>query len=110
MNERDIRQLLSEVAEQEEEHRDEPKLRVKSARLPKDPAQVYAIRIPTSRLEDVRRLAVDRHEAPSAMLRAWVLERLDLELAPPAPVILIKPHDAADRSLAQGWRWASRGA
>ena len=49
-------------------------------RYAKEPSQVYAIRIPASRLEAIRRLAERRDEQPTALLREWVLERLDDEL------------------------------
>jgi hypothetical protein len=46
----------------------------------KEPSQVYAIRIPVSRLQLLRRLAERRKEQPTALLREWILERLDKEL------------------------------
>ncbi|WP_034263967.1 hypothetical protein [Actinospica robiniae] len=42
-------------------------------------SQVYSIRVPVERLEQVRRLAAERGVAPTVMLREWVLNRLDLE-------------------------------
>lgn len=42
-------------------------------------SQVYSVRIPVDRLEDLRQLAVARNEAPTALMRRWVLERLDAE-------------------------------
>jgi hypothetical protein len=38
------------------------------------------LRIPIDRLEELRRVAGQRGEAPSALLRRWALERLDSEL------------------------------
>lgn len=46
---------------------------------PKDPSQVYSVRIPVSRIEELRRVASGKGLAPSTLLREWVLERLDLE-------------------------------
>jgi len=40
---------------------------------------VYSLRIPVDRLEQLRRLAAEKHMTPSALMRAWVLERLDAE-------------------------------
>lgn len=54
-------------------------------RYAKEPSQVYAIRIPVSRLRAIRWLADHRKEQPTALLREWVLERLDEELAEPEP-------------------------
>lgn len=45
-----------------------------------DPAQVYSIRIPSARVAELRLLADERDLAPSAMVREWVLERLDREV------------------------------
>lgn len=42
---------------------------------------MYSLRIPVERLEQLRRLAEERGEAPTGILRRWVLERLDQELA-----------------------------
>ena len=50
-------------------------------RYAKEPSQVYAIRIPTSRLAAIRRLAELRGEQPASLTREWVLERLDEEIA-----------------------------
>lgn len=50
-------------------------------RYAKEPSQVYAIRIPATRLSEIRWLADTRKEQPTALLREWVLERLDDELA-----------------------------
>lgn len=54
-------------------------------RYAKEPSQVYAIRIPVSRLRAIRWLADRRKEQPTALLREWVLERLDEELAETEP-------------------------
>lgn len=45
-----------------------------------EPSQVYTVRIPVGRLEELRRVAEQRGEAPSALLRRWALERLDAEV------------------------------
>ncbi|MHB8451847.1 MAG: hypothetical protein ACYDAQ_15580 [Mycobacteriales bacterium] len=42
-----------------------------------DPAQVYAVRIPLSRLAELRALAEEIGEPPTALIRRWVLEQLD---------------------------------
>ena len=53
----------------------------RTRRYAKEPSQVYAIRIPVTRLAAIRWLAEGRSEQPTALLREWVLERLDAELA-----------------------------
>jgi len=42
-------------------------------------AQVYSVRIPVDRIAQLRAVAEDIDVAPSALLREWVLERLDQE-------------------------------
>src|SRR4051812_9127246 len=45
-------------------------------------SQVYSVRIPVERLEQLRRLAEERGERPTTLLRQFVMDRLDQELAP----------------------------
>jgi hypothetical protein len=76
----DIAEVLAEEAEHAEQHRDDeltPGHR--RARPPREPAQVYSLRIPVDRLEQLRRLTAEKHMTPSALMRSWVLERLDAE-------------------------------
>jgi hypothetical protein len=47
-----------------------------------DASQVYSVRIPVDRLEQLRRLAADLGVRPTALLRQFVLDRLDQEFAP----------------------------
>jgi hypothetical protein len=42
-----------------------------------DPSQVYAVRIPVSKLRRLRELAEELGTAPSALIRQWVIERLE---------------------------------
>jgi hypothetical protein len=42
-----------------------------------DPSQVYTVRIPVSRLRELRVIADELGEPPSTLIRHWVLERLD---------------------------------
>lgn len=43
-------------------------------------SQVYSIRVPVDRLEQVRSLAKERGVAPTAMLRDWTLAQLDVAM------------------------------
>jgi hypothetical protein len=52
----------------------------RARRQASEASQVYTVRIPVDRLEELRRVAEHRGEAPSALLRRWALERLDAEL------------------------------
>jgi hypothetical protein len=45
----------------------------------RQPSQVYTVRMPVHVLERLRRLAAAAGVTPSALMRAWVLERLELE-------------------------------
>jgi hypothetical protein len=47
-----------------------------------DPAQVYAVRFPASRLAELRQVADELGEPPTTLIRRWVLERLDQRNAP----------------------------
>jgi hypothetical protein len=42
-----------------------------------DPSQVYAVRIPVSKLRKLRELAEQLDTPPTALIRQWVIERLD---------------------------------
>lgn len=43
-------------------------------------SQVYPVRLPVARIEQIRKLAASRGEKPTAMIREWVLARLDQEI------------------------------
>jgi hypothetical protein len=79
---KDVAAILREeaaVAEAEEDSDDD--VWVRSRRPPKAPSMVYSVRIPVSRVEELRRVAAAAGMEPSAMVRHWVLERLDSELS-----------------------------
>lgn len=48
-------------------------------KAPRQPSMVYSVRIPVGRVEELRRVAAAAGLDPSAMVRQWVLERLDSE-------------------------------
>lgn len=77
--ERNIQDILAEVADQAEQTRDEITRMYRSNRPAVEPSQVYSIRIPVSRLGRIRALAAKYGMAPTSMLRTWILERLDAE-------------------------------
>ncbi len=52
-------------------------------RPPREPAQVYSIRMPVEKLEELRREAEAAGMTPSALMREWVLERLASQEADP---------------------------
>jgi aryl-alcohol dehydrogenase-like predicted oxidoreductase len=72
------RELLDKIAaeaEQAEDTRDAdlPYRR----RRPAGPQQVYGLRLPAARIEQLRRLAEARGVEPSVLARQWVIDRLD---------------------------------
>jgi hypothetical protein len=80
---KDIAELLAAEAEEAERHADEddhgPSYRRKHP--PRDPAQVYSLRIPVAQIEELRQLAAGKGVTPSALMREWVLERMAAERA-----------------------------
>ena len=81
MSYRDVRRMLSDEAEEAEQSRDEsvgPMYR--RARPSREPAQVYSVRMPVERLEQLRLAAKRVGMTPSALMRKWILERLDNEI------------------------------
>lgn len=84
MSEHNISDVIAAEAEQAEEHRDDAPTTpgYRRTRPAREPAQVYSLRVPVDRLEQLRELAADKGVTPSALMREWVLERLDVETAP----------------------------
>jgi hypothetical protein len=83
-----IADLLAAEAEAAEQLRDEDDLgsTYVPRHPPRAPAQVYSVRIPVGRLEQLRTRALKEGVAPSALIRQWVIERLDAnEDAKPQP-------------------------
>lgn len=70
----------------------------RARRQPVEPSQVYSLRIPVERLAELRRLADERGVAPTALLRQFVLERLDRETAP-VRVSDLPPRDPSELRL-----------
>lgn len=77
----DIKQVLAEEAVASEAGAEIDAPLVRNRTRAKEPAQVYSLRIPVDHLEDLRQLAAARNVAPTALMRRWILDRLDVELA-----------------------------
>lgn len=60
-------------------------------------AQVFQLRLPALRIEQLRRLAAERGVSPGAMAVEWVVERLDHEDTPTGPLPAVAPKAAARR-------------
>jgi hypothetical protein len=74
MSEEQITQQDIEDAERLLEHTSGPSEPVEH--LVGDQGVVYSLRLPASTVAELRRLARERHKAPSALMRDWVIERL----------------------------------
>jgi hypothetical protein len=92
MSTHDIRNELAAVERAAEARSDEKSGKRYRNRQPRrDPSQVYSIRIPVERLESLRQLAAERDVAPTALMRSWVLERLEQETSLSGPVVPVVP-------------------
>lgn len=79
MVETDRERILREVAEDAEQARDDtvsPTARRKKRPSP-DPSQVYSVRVPVDRIEQLRQAATTRGTTPSALIRELVVRFLD---------------------------------
>lgn len=56
---------------------DEDDMPLESPAPPRQPSQVYSVRIPADKIELLRLVAAERGEQPTALIRRWVLERLE---------------------------------
>ncbi|HEX4102323.1 MAG TPA: hypothetical protein VHY21_17580 [Pseudonocardiaceae bacterium] len=79
MSDTDLDQTLRALAEEAELEREDtvPLSARRKTRREKDPSQVYSVRIPVDRLEQLRRAAAARGSAPSALIRELVVAFLD---------------------------------
>jgi hypothetical protein len=62
-------------------------------------AQVFQLRLPALRIEQLRRIAADRGVSPGALAVDWVIERLDREDTPTGPLPLVVDDDQPKRRL-----------
>lgn len=74
-----IREQLAAEAAEAEARKDEDPGRMHRARAQATTSNVYTVRMPADRIEELRVLAAQRGEQPSALMRRWVLEHLDAE-------------------------------
>lgn len=52
-------------------------------------AQVFQLRLPALRIEQLRRIAEERGVSPGALAVDWVIERLDREDTPTGPMAVV---------------------
>ncbi len=109
MNESEISRVLEEEAERFEKEKDkDASHRYVTPRPAAEPSQVYSVRIPVSRIEELRALATREGKQPSAMIRDWILRRLDVELQHEGmgkiiPFSNVKSHVDLSRSHSEDW-------
>jgi hypothetical protein len=62
-------------------------------------AQVFQLRLPGLRIEQLRRLAADKGVSPGALAVDWVIERLDREDTPTGPLPIVQDVEPPKRRL-----------
>jgi hypothetical protein len=62
-------------------------------------AQVFQLRLPALRIEQLRRIAADRGVSPGALAVDWVIDRLDREDTPTGPLPVAEAEDLPRRGL-----------
>lgn len=89
MGEKSIRDMLAAeaveaeaIAEAEERGERKAMPGQRARHEAKDPSQVYSVRVPVDRIDQLRELALERGVPPTALMRQWVVERLDAEATP----------------------------
>lgn len=69
---------------------------VRNRRVAKDPSQVYSLRLPVDRIAELRKIADGAGVAPSALMRRWVLEKLDAAAEAESRVAELREERASD--------------
>lgn len=77
--EKDIEEILAEAADDSEAGRDLPANYVRARGTPKEASKVYSLRVPEKLLQQLRQLAEAEGIEPSALMRLWVIERIEEE-------------------------------
>jgi hypothetical protein len=62
-------------------------------------AQVFQLRLPALRIEQLRRIAEERGVSPGALAVDWVIDRLDREDTPTGPLPLVEDDEPRRRGL-----------
>ena len=111
---KDTPEILAAVTQRSEKNRDKEVRYVRVGRPPKPVAergQVYSIRIPVGRLEQLRLLADAEDKQPAVLARDWILERLEEESGvQPARLDAARAKHAARQASAPRPRLVARKA
>jgi hypothetical protein len=62
-------------------------------------AQVFQLRLPALRIEQLRRIATDRGVSPGSLAVDWVIDRLDRENTPTGPLPVVEDDQPRRRGL-----------
>lgn len=62
-------------------------------------AQVFQLRLPALRIEQLRRIAQERGISPGALAVDWVIDRLDREDTPTGPLPVVEDDEPRRRGL-----------
>ena len=62
-------------------------------------AQVFQLRLPALRIEQLRRIARERGVSPGSLAVDWVIDRLDREDTPTGPLPLVDDDEPRRRGL-----------
>lgn len=77
----DLQRRLERVAAHAEQTKDQPlRHRGRPPKAQGEVGQVYSVRIPVAKISELEALAAACRTAPRAMIREWVLQRLEAEL------------------------------
>ena len=91
----------AEEAEERMERGEQARPPSHRVRPPRNPAQVYSLRMPIERLEQLRQAAANAGMSPSALMREWVLDRLDGETFTLTELVRRLVHEEFNRLLAE---------
>ena len=67
-------------------------------------AQVFQLRLPALRIEQLRRIAMERGVTPGALAVDWVIERLEREDARSGPLPVVDDDDEDENEDRPKWR------
>jgi len=77
--EKTIEEILAEAAADSEAGRDLPADYARATGTPKEASKVYSLRVPEELLTQLRQIAEADGIEPSALMRRWVIERIEAE-------------------------------
>jgi hypothetical protein len=93
----DLQRLISEEAEYAERHREEPiPAAARATRRNRAKSVMFSLRLNPEELAAVQRLARDSDVPASALVRGWIVQRLEAELSTPTDTAAVVERLEAD--------------